>query len=219
MIIICQRLLSPCMPHLPSPLLPHPRLHTSGQQWCEQLRLLAARHPRCVSQRATSGSERGGGQPRLTFPEEHPQTALPLQGQLSSQPLIPRSTSLHHSPTQVLLLLLPVKALLSALFQNRDSEKKAAEGKGEAGAMRGVPIKQVCWQNNPAGLLGRRWAVRASLALAFWTEHPVEAERQLSEQRMEEEVCHAVQQWDSVLPLQCQRKDGPRRSACLQELI
>lgn len=208
-IFICQRLLSPCMPHLPSPLLPPPRLHTSGEQWSERrLRLLAARHPRGVSQRAASGSQRGGGQPHLTFSEEHPQTALPLQGQLSSPSLIPRSTSLHRSPTQVLLLLLlllllPIKALLSALFQNRDSEKKAAEGKAEAGAMRGVPIKQVCWQNNPVCPLRRRRAVRASLALAFWTEHPVEAERQLSEQRMEEKVCHAVQQRDSVLPLQC----------------
>lgn len=41
------------------------------------------------------------------------------------------------------------KALLSALFQNRDSEKKAAEGKGEAGAVRGVPIKQVCGTEHP----------------------------------------------------------------------
>lgn len=132
------------MLHLPSPPLHPPRLLLSGEQWSErQLHLLAALHPRGVSQRATGGSERGGGQHHFTFSEEHPQTALPLQGQPSSPPHIPRSTSLHRSPTQVLLLL-PVKALLSALFQNRDSEKKASEGKGDVVAVRGVPIKQVC---------------------------------------------------------------------------
>lgn len=120
-------------------------------------------------------------------------------------------------PRSALLLLLPVKAPLSALFQNRDSDKKAAEGKGEAAAVRGVPIKQVCGPISPVCLLLR--AVRASLAFASWTEHPVEAERQLSEQRVEEEVGHAVQQRDSVLPLQRQRKDGPGGSARLPALI
>lgn len=124
-IFICQRLLSPCMPHPPSPLLPHPRLHPSGQQWSEQqLRLLAARHPRGVSQRATSGSERGGGQPHLTFPEEHPQTALPLQGQLSSPPLIPRSTSLHRSPTQVLLLRCRSKLCCRLCFRTETRRRR-----------------------------------------------------------------------------------------------
>lgn len=168
------------MLHLPSPPLPPPWLLLPGEQRSEQqLHLLAALHPRGVSQRAPGGSERGGGQHHFTFSEEHPQTALPLQGQPSSPPHIARSTSLRRSPTWVLLPL-PVQTLLSALFQNRDSEKKAAEGKGEAGAVRGVPIKQVCGTEHPEPRCsGSR--VRSSLVFAPWTEHPVEAERQLSE--------------------------------------
>lgn len=67
-------------------------------------------------------------------------------------PHIPRSASLRRSPP-------PGSSSCqssAALFQNRDSEKKAAEGKGEAGAARGVPIKQVCRPENPGCLLQQR---------------------------------------------------------------
>uniref|UniRef100_H3CB55 ArfGAP with GTPase domain, ankyrin repeat and PH domain 2 n=1 Tax=Tetraodon nigroviridis TaxID=99883 RepID=H3CB55_TETNG len=44
-----------------------------------------------------------------------------------------------------------------SLFKNRDSEKKAAEGKGEAGAMRGVPIKQsILWKRSGSSL-NKEW--------------------------------------------------------------
>lgn len=137
-----------CLRHGSSP--PHP----SGEQRPErQLHLLAALHPRGVSQRITGGSERGGGQHHFTFSEEHPQAALPLQGQPSSPPTAHPSLRLPPS--------VPPPGSSScqssaALFQNRDSEKKAAEGKGEAGAVRGVPIKQVCRPENPGCLLQQR---------------------------------------------------------------
>ncbi|XP_029690211.1 arf-GAP with GTPase, ANK repeat and PH domain-containing protein 2 isoform X2 [Takifugu rubripes] len=44
-----------------------------------------------------------------------------------------------------------------SLFKNRDSEKKAAEGKGDPSAMRGVPIKQsILWKRSGSSL-NKEW--------------------------------------------------------------
>lgn len=123
----------PRMLHLPSPPPPPPppRLLVSGEQRSErQLHLLAALHPRGVSQGVTGGSERDGGQHHLTFAEEHPQTALPLQGQPSSPPHIPRATSFHRSPTRVPVMLAGRSKLRCRLrFRTETRRRRPPRGK------------------------------------------------------------------------------------------
>ncbi len=188
--------------------------------------------------------------------------------------------SLHSAPCLTLKSPFKTRFLLLVLFQNRDTDKKGGDAKGDLSSVRGVPIKQVWltlttiqeinWifsevHNNTHQFpsqqqkctclfissyisstknllfnLSQGWSINIVLSaivslhfeaivsvvwtlnlggfvfffwpwsLCFFTEHPVEAQRELSQQRVEEEIRRPVQQWHAVLPLQLQCKETPQ---------
>lgn len=92
-----------------------------------------------------------------------------------------------------------------------DSEKRSLDSRGEAaGSGRAIPIKQVSGggtQRCP----GCPLPVPVTVPLS--PELPAEAQRQLPQQGVEEEICHLVQQRAPVLPPQHQR-ECPRPLRC-----
>ncbi|KAG7237885.1 hypothetical protein INR49_031678 [Caranx melampygus] len=113
------------------------------------------------SQRAESYTGRGGCQ--LPSAEEHSQTTLPLQGQWSSTVshlvssccLPPSRRSIGSAPT--LRASAAVNTCVLNLFQNRDTDKKAADAKGDVSSARGVPIKQsILWKRSGSSL-NKEW--------------------------------------------------------------
>uniref|UniRef100_A0A665UPQ2 Arf-GAP with GTPase, ANK repeat and PH domain-containing protein 1-like n=1 Tax=Echeneis naucrates TaxID=173247 RepID=A0A665UPQ2_ECHNA len=101
-----------------------------------------------------SPSHSGGSTPgSASLPGQHPQTTFPLQGQLSAfvgvSHLLPSRPS---APSSA-----PVNTRVLDLFQNRDTEKKAADAKGDLSAVRGVPIKQsILWKRSGSSL-NKEW--------------------------------------------------------------
>lgn len=147
-IFICQHVLSPPMLHLtPPPLTPPCCLHRGHTSQTSNGLSYTCSLPSTpvVSHRElrVAQSEAGGS---LTSRSLKNIPRRPSLFKVSCfhprlTPVSPLSPShLHSAPSAAA----GQRSAVGVLLQNRDSEKKAAEGKGDPSTMRGVPIKQVC---------------------------------------------------------------------------